>query len=504
MASAPSAKEKAAVGRGEAVVGSVQRWLGNPVSKTLLRFVCGRSKCGGNRLDIALRRYGGEDVPCDFWDRIAASVVKLFVNRGTNALGYSGESLKEHLKDPVIRRGMVNVLEGIARYGARRPFTSVAPFLVVWNYTKLCNLRCEHCYESAGPKAMKDELTTEEAKRVIDEFEDAGVVAIAFSGGEPLMRKDIFEVVGHAKEKGFFTSVATNGTMITREVARKMKDVFDYAEISLDGFEEVHDKFRGVPEAWRRTCKGIKNSIAEGIDTCVALTATRYNFREIPKLVDFAENELGANRVILFNYVPVGRGKDIIDQDLSPQERHELLKYLYTRMMDSNCKLICYSTAPQYSMVSWEFAYGIYSASGIVSTHFTSEAAMQALQGRTKSLADFLGGCGAGRLYCGLEPNGDITPCVFMPIKLGNIRKDHLRDVWHSSEVLWKLRNRDALEGCGACEYRYICGGCRARAYGYYGDVQAPDPGCVHNMRYWRELKRKVEGDCLAEPKVAR
>lgn len=494
MASVQGAKEKAAVGRGEAVAGSVQWWLGNPVSKTLLRFVCGRSKRGGNRLDIALRRYGGEDVPGDFWDRIAASVVKLLVDRGTNALGYSGESLKEHLKDPVLRRGMVNVLEGIARYGARRPFTSVAPFLVVWNYTKLCNLRCKHCYESASPKAMKDELTTEEAKRVIDEFEDAGVVAIAFSGGEPLMRKDIFEVAGHAKEKGFFTSVATNGTMITREVARKMKDVFDYAEISLDGFEEVHDKFRGVPGAWRSTCKGIKNSIAEGIDTCVALTATRYNFREIPKLVDFAENELGAKRVIIFNYVPVGRGKEIIDQDLSPQERHELLKYLYTRMMNSDCKLICYSTAPQYSMVSWEFAYGTQGASGVVSTHFTSEGAMQALQGRTKSLADFLGGCGAGRLYCGLEPNGDITPCVFMPIKLGNIKKDRLRDVWHSSEVLWKLRNRDEIEGCGACEYRYICGGCRARAYGYYGDVQAPDPGCVHNMRYWRELERKVEG----------
>lgn len=183
VASSPGANEKAAVGRGEAVVGSVQRWLSNPVSKMLLRFVCGRSKRGGNRLDIALRRYGGEDVPCDFWDSIAASVVKFLVDCGTNAFGYSGESLKEYLMDPVIRRGMVNVLEGIARYGARRPFTSVAPFLVVWNYTKLCNLRCEHCYESAGPKAMKDELTTEEAKRVIDEFEDAGVVAIAFSGG---------------------------------------------------------------------------------------------------------------------------------------------------------------------------------------------------------------------------------------------------------------------------------------------------------------------------------
>jgi radical SAM protein with 4Fe4S-binding SPASM domain len=494
--------KETSTGREKAVIGAVERWLGNPVSRAMLRFVCGRSKFGGNRLDIALRRYAGEDIPCDVRDKIASFIVKLIVERGTNIFGYSGEKLKKNLSDPVTRRGMVNVLEGIARYGARRPFTSVAPFLVVWNYTKLCNLKCEHCYESAGPKPAEDELTTEEAKRVIDELEEAGVVAIAFSGGEPLLRKDIFEVAAYAKRKGFFTSVATNGTMITREFARKMKDVFDYAEISLDGFEEIHDRFRGVPGSWKRTCEGIKNCVAEGVDTGVAITATHYNLQEIPKLVDFVERELGVRRVIVFNYVPVGRGKEIVDQDLSPQERQELLRYLYSKMMGSNCKVICYSTAPQYSVVSLEAVRGGHADYGLVATHFTSEGAMRALRGRTESLADFLGGCGAGRLYCGLEPNGDIVPCVFMPIKLGNIRRDRLRDIWHSSEVLWKLRNREGLKGgCGACEYRYVCGGCRARAYGYYGDVQAPDPGCVRNLQYWQELKgeRVVQADPLSE-----
>lgn len=482
-------REAPAAGREKVVVGAVERWLSNPLSRAMLRFVCGRSSRGGSRLDLALRRYAGEEVPCDLRDRFAAFVVKLVVERGSDIFGYSRENLRKSLNDPVIRRGMVNVLEGIARYGARRPFTSVAPFLVVWNYTRLCNLRCEHCYEDAGPRAAEDELTTEEAKRVIDEFEEAGVVAIAFSGGEPLLRQDIFEVAGYAKRKGFFISVATNGTMITREFAGRMKGIFDYVEISLDGFEEAHDRFRGVPGSWRRACEGIRNCVAEGLDTCVAMTATRYNLEEIPKLVDFVEHELGARRVIVFNYVPVGRGKDIVDQDLSPGERRELLRYLYLRMMGSTHKLICYSTAPQYSAISLEFARGGQADLGVVATHFTNEAAMRALRGRTESLADFLGGCGAGRLYCGLEPNGDIIPCVFMPIKLGNIRRDRLRDVWHSSELLWKLRDRDALKGCGACEYRYVCGGCRARAYGYYGDVQAPDPGCLHNLRYWQELK---------------
>ena len=194
MASNKSTNQGAEVRTEDAVIGYIQRWLDNPVSKAMLRLVCGRSKKGGNRLDVALRRYAGEDVECDVHDALAAMIVKFMLDHGANAFGYSDSSLKENLLDPMIRRGMVNVVEGIALYGARRPITSVAPFLVVWNYTKLCNLRCEHCYEDAGPKAMKDELTTEEAKHVIDEFEDAGVVAISFSGGEPLTRKDIFEV----------------------------------------------------------------------------------------------------------------------------------------------------------------------------------------------------------------------------------------------------------------------------------------------------------------------
>ncbi|MFH1821958.1 MAG: radical SAM protein [Methanobacteriota archaeon] len=500
MASNKGVKVGAEVRTEDTVIEYVQRWLDNPVSRAMLRLVCGRSKNRGNRLDTALRKYAGENVECDVHDALAVLIVKFVLEHGANAFCYSDTNLKQNLLDPIIRRGMVNVLEGISRYGVRRPFISVAPFLVVWNYTKMCNLRCEHCYENAGEKAMEDELTTEESKRIIDEFEDAGVVAIAFSGGEPLMRKDLFEVASYAKLREFYTSVATNGTLITREMAKKMKDVFDYVEISLDGFEAVHDKFRGIPGAWRRTCEGIKNCVTEGIDTCVALTATRYNLRDVPKLVDFAEEDLGVQRVIVFNYVPTGRGKDIMDQDISPEDRQELLKYLYGRMMDNNCKLICYSSAPQYSTISWEYAFGDDSAP-LVSTHFTNKWAIKTLQGRTKSLADFLGGCGAGRLYCGLEPNGDITPCVFIPIKIGNIRKDRLCEIWHSSELLWKLRNRDAIESCGQCEYKYICGGCRARAYGYYGDVQAPDPGCIHNVRYWQELEQakssSIANKCL-------
>lgn len=483
----------------EWVAGTVKNWLGNPLSRSALRLVCGRSK-HGNRLDIALRRYVGEEVETTVRDKLACAVAKFMINRGSRIFGVSGKGMNGALQDPVVRRGIVNVLEGIASFGVRRPYTGVAPFLVVWNFTKACNLQCKHCYEDSGPgRFMKDELTTEEAKRVVDELEEAGVVAVSFAGGEPLIRKDVFEVAKYAREKGFYTSIATNGTLITREMARKMRGVFQYAEISLDGFEETHDAFRGMEGSWGKACEGIRNCVAEGIDTCVALTATKYNLEEIPRLIDFVENELGAKRVIVFNYIPVKRGKEIAESDLSPQERHGLLKYLYSRMLGDGCRMIFYSTAPQYSMVSWEFAYG-----PVISTHFTNKAAMEAMQGKTKMLSEFLGGCGSGRLYCGLEPNGDVLPCVFMPIKLGNIREKSLKDIWSNSDVLKKLRDRENLEGCGECKYKYICGGCRARAYGYYGDVQGPDPGCIHNMRYWEELKAAAKPDERVSVKVYR
>ncbi len=470
------------------VARTVNTWIGNPLSRGLLKFVCGNSG-NGNRLDLSLRRYSGEKVPLPgFRDKLASMVVDFIIGKGARSFGVEENYMREGMKDVVLRRALVNVLEGIAHFGVMRPQTTIAPFLVVWNFTHACNLRCKHCYENAGD-FLKDELTTEEAKKVVDEFREAGVVAIAFSGGEPLLRKDFFEVARYAHDQGFYVSVASNGTLITPSAARKIRDSgIEYAEISLDGFEKEHDGFRGVKGSWKRTCRGIKNCVKVGLDTCVATTATRHNLKNLPKLVDFVEKDLKANRTIVFNFVPTRRGKEIIENDLDPHEREELQRFLYSKLMNKSCMLNVLSTAPQYARVALEFAEG-----PAVMTHFTNKAAMN-IGGKTKTLGEFIGGCGAGRIYCGLEPNGDIQPCVFIPIKIGNIREDSIKDVWRKHPLLWKMRRRDEFEGCGDCEYRYVCGGCRARAYGYYGDLQAPDPGCIRNLSHWKRLKNGNAG----------
>ncbi len=467
----------------EFVVKTIERWLGNPLSKALLKSTLKRDKKGETKLEKALRKYTGEKIEVDW---LTFQIAKKAIEKGAESLGISKEKIKNSLKAPIIRRGLVNILEGIAYWGVKRPQITAAPFLIVWDVTYACNLKCKHCYASAGKKAP-DELTTKEAKEAIDLFRKIGVVAIAFSGGEPLVRKDIFELIEYAKKRDFYVSMASNGTLITKKIAQKLKEVgLDYIEISLDGFEKTHDNFRGIKGAWKKAVQGIRNCVEVGLDTCVATTATHYNLQEIPKLVDFVEKELKANRFILFNFVPTRRGKEIKEKDLTPKEREELLELLYSKLVDPNCPLDTFSTAPQYAVISARYPTG-----PAVATHFTNKKALEMLKGKTKALTEFIGGCGAGRLYCGMEPNGDIQPCVFIPIKIGNIKKDDFLEIWRNSPVLKEIRERDKFEGCGTCKYKYICGGCRARAYGYFGNLKGPDPGCFYKKEYWENLNKK-------------
>jgi len=473
----------------EVTVNFIKRYLGNRVTRVLLKSMVKRDERGETELEKALRKYIGEDIKVKRW--VFFSVSKAF-QRLADKFGVSEESLKESLRKPIVRRGIVNILEGIAHFGVETPQTTAAPFLIVWNFTKMCNLRCRHCYENAGPKPGPDELTTEEAKRIIDEFKKEGVVAIAFSGGEPLMRKDFFEIAKYTSDNDFYVSVATNGTLITPEVAKKLKEAgVQYVEVSLDGFEKTHDEFRGVKGAWKRAVQGIKNAIAAGLDVGVATTVTKYNLKEIPDFLDFLEREIHPRRFIHFNFIPTGRGKEIIEADLSPKEREELLDFLYQKFVDPNFKIDVLSTAPQYAVTSLTFFERF--GGPIVATHFINQRTAEMLKGKARALAPFIGGCGAARLYMALEPNGDVKPCVFIPIVVGNLRKQSLKEIWLNSPIFKKIREREKFkEGCKSCPYRNVCGGCRARAYGYFGDLQAPDPGCSINQKYWDELKEKA------------
>jgi radical SAM protein with 4Fe4S-binding SPASM domain len=434
-----------------------------------------------SRIEVALELYLGLREKacnkCKFAEKIISNLIEI----GGKSFGVDENSIKEKFKDVYWRRGLINVIKGIAYFGVNRPFTPGAPFQVVWNITYRCNLRCKHCYADAGIPGYY-EVNTEEAKKCISKLAEWGIIILAFSGGEPLVRKDIYELTKYAKDNDLYVAIATNGILLTKENCKKLKESgVEYLQISLDGAKpETHDSFRGIEGIFEKTVQGIKNAVEEGFFVNVATTVTHHNLNEIPEIIDLCES-LGVNWFMMYNFVPTGRGKSILETDLTPDEREDLLKLLWEKLKKSKMSVL--STAPQFARIALQ-TEGI--SCSIVPTHFYNPE----LPGKLKSLSEFTGGCGAGRFYIAMNPNGDITPCVFLPLVVGNILKDDIEDLWINLKEFKELRNRDILkQHCGVCEYRYVCGGCRARSYGYFGDYTAPDPGCILNKDYFINLK---------------
>ena len=252
----------------------------NPFTRSVLKTLakrCSRDKA--NRLDVALELYVGARKDACISCRLSRTVLSPILRLACRGFGVSEEQLKNKFRDPYWRRGLVSVIKGIAWFGVRRPYVPGAPLQVVWNITRACNLKCVHCYESAGARDP-DELTTQEAIRGIDILADAGVLILAFSGGEPTIRPDILQLIKHSSDRGMFTAVATNALLFAqRETVREFKKAgLQFAQISLDGYKpETHDSFRGMPGAFEKTMKGIKNCVAEDLFVEMATTATQHN-----------------------------------------------------------------------------------------------------------------------------------------------------------------------------------------------------------------------------------
>ena len=463
------------------MVREFEAFINNPLSKktiSKLNHYC--DKCEATHLQCALDYYLGirEDIchKC----KLVLPIVKQIIKKGLNSFNTSEEALINTMQDPYWRKGLLSVIKGMGNFGVHKPFVPGAPFQIVWNITKACNFKCIHCYENAGKKA-DDELTTDEIIEGIDKLSRLGVASIAFSGGEPTVHPGIIDLIKHASEDGMYVSMATNGFKTAKiERAKEFADAgLEFVQISLDGLNpETHDNFRGVPNSWNRAVQSIKNFLELGVFVEVSTTVTQENYDEIPGMIDFMR-ELGVEWFMLYNFIPTGSGSEVRDLDLTPKQRNELLKLIYEENGKGDMQIL--STAPQFADV----AVSMESDSNLVPTHFFNP---EYTNPAMKELADFVGGCGAGRFYMSVEPNGDMFPCVFFPhddvLKLGNIKYADLEDMWCNNELLLQLRNKDLLAShCGVCESRYICGGCRARAYAYNdGDYLGPDPGCLKNQ----------------------
>lgn len=383
-----------------------------------------------------------------------------------------------------VTRAVIHAIRSVAELGVIKPQQFVSPVLVVWNYTQNCNLACSHCYQNAG-KTAPDELTLPEKLDLVDQIADMQVPLMALSGGEPMTGPHFWKVLEYMGTKNFHTSVATNATLISKKNAARMAGCgLDNVQISLDSVDPAkHDAFRGKG-CWRATVQGIKNAVAqEGLEVSIASTITRDNLDELEDLIKFCV-DLGVDYFYTYNFIPVGRGREMVNSDLSPMERERMFNicYKYFHQIDFG------STAPQMIRRCMELA----GPDGkVMSSHLAAQ-----MGGRFgRNFGEIFGGCGCGRVYCTVQPNGIVTPCVYMPIPVGDLRKQRFIDIWNESEVFQDLKgSRDDLQGhCSSCEFKYHCGGCRARAYAYFGDYKAPDPGCKFNQEAWESLNRDHE-----------
>ncbi len=461
--------------------------IDNPLSRYFLSKLGYCEVFEQERIEVALDLYAGKRETSCLRCSIAESILAMIVGMGGRIFGVDITDLKRQFRNPYWKKGLINVLSGIERFGVKKPFVPGAPFLVVWDITNKCNLNFKHCYADAGDQ-LNNELTTQQIKRVIDNLEQASVPIISFSGGEPLVRDDIFELTRYASDKGIYVGLATNGTRITKNKARQMKDAgINFVQISVDGSTaDSHDSFRGLTGMFDKSIEGIKNCVEQDFFVNISTVATKHNVSEIPEIISLC-NDLNVKWFMLYNFVPVGRDESIITTDLSPDQRENLLVYLYEGLNDDDIDVDLLSTAPQFARVALE--HELTQNEKMVPTHFLNST----YSGQLFRLAEFIGGCGCGRFYCAVRSNGDIEPCVFFPLKIGNIFTDDFSDLWQNHLVLQDLRNREKLEGtCGVCHFKHFCGGCRARAYGYTGNYLASDPGCMRNKKDHRNIAQKA------------
>lgn len=460
----------------------------NPIWRWVAQRLASKcERCGQTRLESVFDTYITDTKPdcrgCSAVYHLTRPLIK-HVFKETNL---KEPDLKRLMTDQLIRKSMLNVVRGISHFGLKLPQPTAVPVVIVWNFTNRCNLNCLHCHQNSGVTDER-ELTTEETFSVIDKLGEAGISILTFSGGEPLVRSDIYDAIKRADDSGLLCTIASNGTLMTKRAVQKLKrSGVKRVEIGLDGFKaETHDFLRNSPGSFEATIQGIKNCVDVGFDEiCATMTLHSKNVEELRNTVELAE-KLGVTRFYLNRLIPAGRGKEVINLDVTNDEKINALEYIYKKFCDSVLRgegIQCYSRGmTYYGRLGFERSGGqVFTVSEALSgySRMWQDKFGDDISEIVRRYASGFGGCSAGITYAGLTASGDLIPCVPAPIKLGNLLKEDLEDLWVNNELLNYIRRRDELKGaCGRCTYNMICGGCRYTAYVINGDWLAADPSC--------------------------
>ncbi len=340
--------------------------------------------------------------------------------------------------------------------------------LIAWEVTRSCNLTCKHCRGEAHTEPYPGELDTAEAKALIDTFPEVGDPIIIFTGGDPMMRPDVYELIDYATQKGLRCVFSPNGTLITPETARKIREAgIQRCSISIDAADAAsHNEFRGVPGAFEASMRGIELLKAEGIEFQINTTVTRNNldsFKEIFKLCE----SIGAVAWHIFLLVPMGRASGLADQVISAEEYEEVLHWFYDFRKETKMHLKA-TCAPHYYRIMRQRA----KEEGLPVTpeNFGMDAMTR--------------GCLGGTGFCFISHVGQVQPCGYLELNCGNIKETKFPEIWKSSKHFQEFRTQEDYKGkCGVCEYHKVCGGCRARAHSMDGDHLGEEPLCTYKPK---------------------
>jgi radical SAM protein with 4Fe4S-binding SPASM domain len=350
--------------------------------------------------------------------------------------------------------------------------------LLFWESTIRCNLTCAHCRRLESDEAAHKDLSTDQAKELIGQLADLGkrqpmMPVLVFSGGEPLCRKDLFELVGQARSLGIVPALATNGTLIDAAIAERIKDNgIARVAVSLDGSTaEVHDKLRQLEGSFERAVEGIGHLHDKKVPFQVNITLTKHNAGQLEDIYELAKS-LGAIALHVFMLVPVGCGQILAETDMLSPEQYEQ-KMLEVCRLDGLGQLqIKVTCGPHYERIIRQ--------QGLQQSRAGKDHSGDAVPGRSGHKGASKG-ClaGLGVLFVGHQ--GDVFPCGYLPVKCGNVLESKLSEIWYNNQDLARMRDSSDLEGkCGVCGYRQVCGGCRGRAYAATGNYMAEEPFCAY------------------------
>ncbi|MEW5945977.1 MAG: radical SAM protein [bacterium] len=341
------------------------------------------------------------------------------------------------------------------------------PKWIAWEITRKCNLNCVHCRSSSGPDSVEGAFSTADARALIDHIAGWCSPVLVLSGGEPLLRDDVFEIAAYGAGKGLRMCLATNGTLVTDEVCREIKSAgIKMVSLSLDGStRESHDDFRRQRGAFDGTVRAAELFRKNGIEFLINSSFTRRNQDEIPAVYRLAK-ELGAAAWYMFMVVPTGRGKEILDELIAPGDYERILDWHYDAEKEEDALLMRPTCAPHY--------YRVVLQRNRDSGEKLKRRSLRFSTGGSK-------GCLCAQLICFISNEGDVYPCSYFLRSAGNVRETPFREIWENSELFRELRDFSAYKGrCGRCEFLKVCGGCRARADAVHGDYLAEEPFCSY------------------------